>query len=613
MNRDSITEGSTVRESTLYNEKYQKELLKISAKNSSETAENDSIDGKKIENIIQPIREDDFDPFEGLSKLEVASNAYKFATENDLKDYADIFFRAGILAFDGDIYPLTSDEQRAVKNEREHKWTSQPFPLYYMAVMCAMCAVVQGMDETVINGAQLYIIKEFRLDLMKNSEWLIGTIVGAPYLCCCLIGCALTGPLNKLLGRRGVIFLSCVIVIAASLWQSFSKNWVQIFIARLFLGLGIGPKSATVPVFSAECSPASIRGGLVMMWQMWTAFGIMLGFIVDVLFIPRGSLSESVAWRLMMGSTCVVPVFICIQIYLIPESPSWYLGKNKVKQAYESLCRYRSHKILAARDLYYMSQLKAISETRHPDNLLLSLFKEARNRRALVASQILMFLQQFCGVNIIAYFSSKIFIDSGFSEKSSILASMGFGILNFIFAIPAVFTIDTFGRRALTLFTLPFLAIVLLFTGFSFWIPDKNARLGCVTSGIYLYAIFYSPGMGPVPFTYSAEAFPSYVRDVGMSLATITLWGFNFLLSATWPPLLRVFKPQGAFGYYAAWNVIGFVLVFFFVPETKALTLEELDSVFSTSTKTFINHQLTNIPSFLRKTKNNNNGQASYP
>lgn len=119
--------------------------------------------------------------------------------------------------------------------------------------------------------------------------------------------------------------------------------------------------------------------------------------------------------------------------------------------------------------------------------------------------------------------------------------------------------------------------------------------------------------MGPVPFTYSAEAFPSYVRDVGMSLATITLWGFNFLLSATWPPLLRVFKPQGAFGYYAAWNVIGFVLVFFFVPETKALTLEELDSVFSTSTKTFINHQLTNIPSFLRKTKNNNNGQASYP
>lgn len=91
----------------------------------------------------------------------------------------------------------------------------------------------------------------------------------------------------------------------------------------------------------------------------------------------------------------------------------------------------------------------------------------------------------------------------------------------------------------------------------------------------------YSPGEGPVPFTYSAEAYPLYVREYGMGLATATTWFFNFVLSVTWPSLLAAFKPQGAFGWYAAWNIIGFFLVLFFVVETKGKTLEELDMVFS--------------------------------
>lgn len=91
----------------------------------------------------------------------------------------------------------------------------------------------------------------------------------------------------------------------------------------------------------------------------------------------------------------------------------------------------------------------------------------------------------------------------------------------------------------------------------------------------------YSPGEGPVPFTYSAEAYPLYIRPIGMSLATATTWFFNFVLSVTWPSLLQAFKPQGAFGWYAGWNIIGFFLVLFFLPETKEKTLEELDAVFN--------------------------------
>jgi len=161
-------------------------------------------------------------------------------------------------------------------------------------------------------------------------------------------------------------------------------------------------------------------------------------------------------------------------------------------------------------------------------------------------------------------------------------------MVNFLFALPAVYTIDTFGRRRLLLTTFPCMAICLLITGFAFFIDAEkhlNARTGTIAFGIYLYCCFYSPGEGPVPFTYSAEAFPLYIRDVGMSFATATTWLFNFVVALTFPRLLTAFKPQGAFGWYAAWNLIGWGLILLFVPETKALSLEELDQVFNVPTR----------------------------
>ncbi len=147
---------------------------------------------------------------------------------------------------------------------------------------------------------------------------------------------------------------------------------------------------------------------------------------------------------------------------------------------------------------------------------------------------------------------------------------MGTGILNWVFALPAFFTIDTFGRRNLLLYTYPFLAVFLFWTGFSFWIKQiRPSRIAMVTAGMYLFEVFYSPGSGPVPFTYSAEAFPLHIREVGMSFATATTWCFNFILALTWPPLLTAFKPQGAFAFYATWCLIGWVAVLLFVPETK--------------------------------------------
>ncbi|BGP66112.1 hypothetical protein NBRC10512v2_007507 [Rhodotorula toruloides] len=444
------------------------------------------------------------------------------------------------------------------------------------------------------------------------DEWILGLINGAPYLCCAVLGCWLTAPLNNWLGRRGTIFLTAFISAAACIWSACTSTRWNLFAARFVLGLGIGPKSATVPVFAAETAPPLIRGALVMQWQVWTAFGIMLGTVSSLAFYHVGDTAHihGLNWRLMLGSACLpafavmaqaslslLPsvarsahhfvLFGCTQVFFCPESPRWLIGRGRYRDAYHSLCRLRYSKLQAARDLFMINALLE-EEANMPSGkaALLELFAVGRNRRAAVASGIVMFMQQFCGINVIAYYSSTIFRQAGFDEITALGATLGFGALNWVMAAPAVWTIDTFGRRNLLLTTFPLMCIFLLMTGFAFYIPETSkARIAVVALGIYLHCMAYSPGEGPVPFTYSAEAFPLYVRDIGMSYATAVTWLFNFIVALTFPRLLTAFTPQGAFGWYAGWNALGTLLVLFFVPETKGLSLEELDQVFSVPTR----------------------------
>ena len=204
-----------------------------------------------------------------------------------------------------------------------------------------------------------------------------------------------------------------------------------------------------------------------------------------------------------------------------------------------------------------------------------------------------MLAQQMCGINIIAFYSSTVFKEAGAGDLQALLASFGFGLVNFVFAWPAVWTIDTYGRRALLLFTFPQMAWTLLAAGLCFIIPEESrAHLGMIAFFIFLFAAFYSPGEGPVPFTYSAEVFPLSHREVGMSWAVATCLFWAAVLSITFPRLLRAFHPVGAFSFYAGLNITALCLIFLFVPETKQRTLEELDYVFAVPTRTHASYQL---------------------
>ncbi|KAK7035227.1 hypothetical protein VNI00_011994 [Paramarasmius palmivorus] len=556
-------------------------------------------------------------PLSGVPHERLIEEAKVFAETHGMEDLVLDFQKGALVAQDPTMFEtlsmLTEEDKEVLRRETTHRW-SHPVTLYYLVVLCSMAAAVQGMDEAVINGANIFFASQFGIDPKESdrNQWLFGLVNSAPYLCCAFVGCWLTDPLNRYLGRRGTIFVTAFFSFVTCIWQGLTNTWWHLFIARFALGLGIGPKSATVPVYAAECAPPAIRGALVMMWQTWTAFGIMLGTVVDLAFFGIPDLSGIVGlrWRLMLGSAGVPALFLAIQVFFCPESPRWYMLKNRHRDAFHSLLRLRHSKLQAARDLYYMYVLleaeKEISKTQR--NRFLELFTVPRNRRATQASLFVMFMQQFCGINVIAYYSTNIFVQANFSEKSALIASWGFGMINWLFAIPAIYTIDTFGRRNLLLTTFPLMAIFLLMTGFGFWIPydpdspnPDPSRIAVVATGIYLFAMAYSPGEGPVPFTYSAEAFPLYVRDIGMSLATAVLWFFNAVLALTWPRLLGAFQPQGAFGWYAGWNVVGFIGALLIVPETKALSLEELDQVFSVPTRKHAAYQLKALPHHIKK------------
>jgi MFS family permease len=199
-------------------------------------------------------------------------------------------------------------------------------------------------------------------------------------------------------------------------------------------------------------------------------------------------------------------------------------------------------------------------------------------------------------VNIIAFYSSTIFFESVADLQTALLASFGFGLVNFVFAFPAIWTIDTFGRRGLLLFTFPNMFWSLLVAGMCYFIPKSSrAHLGLVILFVYIYDAFYSPGEGPVPFTYSAEVFPLSHREIGMSWAVATNNFWATIVSFTFPRQLRAFSTSGAFGFYAAMNVLAFIMIFLWLPETKQRSLEELDYVFGVSTRRHMNYQLFEV------------------
>jgi MFS family permease len=234
------------------------------------------------------------------------------------------------------------------------------------------------------------------------------------YLTAGCIGAFIVDPLNHYLGRRGEIFLTAAVLTATPIASGFARTWQELFAIRFVMGIGIGAKNATVPIFSAELAPARIRGALVMFWQLWVVAGrsislstqvnnwpagIFLGFSANVIVKDTGD----IAWRLQLGSAFIPAFFLMLGVWFTPESPRWLMKHGKYDKAFRSFLKLRAHPIISARDYYYSyvmyEEEKAIAVGSTYFSRMRDIFTVPRIRRANYGASTVMLAQQMCGIN----------------------------------------------------------------------------------------------------------------------------------------------------------------------------------------------------------------------
>lgn len=269
-------------------------------------------------------------PLAGIPRDVLLRNVEKFTIEKDLTNDLALIQKGALVAQDPTNYEditgefaLTEEEIEVFRAEVLHKWR-QPKTLYLTIFTCSIGAAVQGWDQTGSNGANLSMPAFFGIETDSiHDTMLLGLVNSGPYIGAAFIGCWLSDPLNYYFGRRGTIFVSAIFCFLPVIGSAFSQTWYDLLICRLLLGFGMGSKGSTVPIFAAENAPATIRGALVMTWQLWTAFGIFLGYCANLAVAHVGKN----AWRLQLGSALIPAIPLLILIYFCPESPRWYMSE----------------------------------------------------------------------------------------------------------------------------------------------------------------------------------------------------------------------------------------------------------------------------------------------
>lgn len=440
------------------------------------------------------------------------------------------------------------------------------------AVIAATGGLLFGYDTGVISGALLFI----REDFAPLSPFLEGIIVSF-LLVGAVIGALSGGPLSDRVGRRPTTLLAAVIFGVGALAVAFAPSVGFIIFGRFLLGLGVGLASMIVPLYIAEIAPASRRGALVSLNQLMITIGILLSYIVGVIFTPIEG------WRYMFGVALVPALVLGVGMFMLPESPRWLFEHGHLDKARAVLGRSRSAEEVDL-ELREMDEIKRLEQeqARVSYKELLAPYV----RPALVIGIGLAIFQQITGINTVIYYAPTILQGVGFSEGGAIAATaLGVGVVNVGFTILAVRIIDRAGRRPLLIIGLVGMVVSLVLLGVVFFQGSTSGAAGLLaTICLGLYIASFAISLGPVFWLMISEIYPLRIRGTAMSVASIANWGSNFLVALTFPVLLATFGGAGSFWLFAALGIVAWIFVYFRVPETKNRTLEEIEASFRGAT-----------------------------
>jgi len=471
------------------------------------------------------------------------------------------------------------------------KLKSLPAKLYILLVVCTLGGSVVGIDTALVSGAQLFFITRFHLDTSLQGLTIAATLLGA------LVGAILSMVLNKYVGRKGAMFFGGIDALAAGLIEAFSNIWGILLLGRLILGICFGIMTSTIPMYLAECAPTDVRGIFTTVYQLAYAFGYFIGLIVDVIFVHVEH-----GWRFMLGSVIVPASLVTGGLFFAEESPRWLLAKGRENAAWNALRKMRSSEELATQDFDVMRQFleKERQTMKEQPGLFRTLYEKPSVRRPVMLGIALQIAQQFCGVNAVMFYFDYVLQLAGMTASRSIDVSVALGFATVLFTFPTFWLIDRFGRRILLLSTMPFLSIMLWVCGFSFFGGTK-IREALNIAGTLLFRFFYGPGLGPVPWVIVAEIYPWYVRSQCLTLNSFISYMLNFVVSFSWPTMLKSMHAQGAFSFFAGFTLLSTCFIYLFVPETKGVEMEAIQELFQYPLYTIAKKNLRETKAYLSK------------
>ncbi len=447
--------------------------------------------------------------------------------------------------------------------------------IWLISSVAAMGGFLFGYDWVVIGGAKPFYEAYFSITTPFLEGWTMSSALAG-----CILGVAFSGMLADKLGRKKLLITAGFLFSFSALGTALS-GYISFFIVmRIIGGIGIGLASSLSPMYIAEISPPEYRGKFVSINQLTIVIGIVCAQLTNWLIaenVPSQATNEIIAnswngqtgWRFMFGAEIVPASLFFILMFFVPESPRWLIKKGHSTSA--------SHILQKIGDKNYARQATK--------NILQSLaeLQTSRGLRALFQKKfrLIVFLgiflavyQQWCGINVIFNYAKDIFESAGFGIDAILLNILGTGIIMLFFTFVAIRSVDNYGRRKLMIIGSAGLTVLFTSIGISY---SFNFTGIIITILIFTAIAFYSFSLAPITWVLISEIFPNVVREVGMSVAVISLWIACFLLTYTFPFLMEFINDSGTFLLYGGVSIVGFLVIFFLLPETKGKSLEELE------------------------------------
>ncbi|KAI8384477.1 general substrate transporter [Radiomyces spectabilis] len=470
--------------------------------------------------------------------------------------------------------------------------------VFATAIFASIGGVLFGYDQGVISGVQEMptFIARFPMNDAINGFVVSILELGAWF------GALIVGYFADRLGRKYSIVVFSVVFLLGSSIQGGAQNIGYLLGGRFVTGMGVGAMSMLVPLYQSEIAPPEIRGSLVSLQQLAVTFGIFISFWIDY---GCNNIDGEAQWRVPLCIQIAFALILGVGILFFPHSPRWLMSVDREQEALQVLSQLRrlsiDHPLVQEewREIKITVEFDREVERQTYPHLLeqgnrgrmkitalsyLELFKKATRKRLFIGC-VIMFFQQFIGVNALIYYAPKIFKSVGLTgDTVSLLATGVVGIINLVLTIPTVLFLDQLGRKPILLVASVGLTISMLIIAVITGLFEDNWEAHR-TEGwvaivfVYIFIANFAYSWGPIAWVIPAEIFPLRTRAKAMSISTSANWMCNFIIGLVVPPMLSNIK-FGTYVFFCVFCALSFFFVLFFVPETKGRSLEEMDEIF---------------------------------